>query len=154
MKRFIICALCVLTVAAAMCGCDYQPEVRNDFQFSVSYLPVPKKIVRGETAEIRLTIEREGRWDDARYFVRYFQPDGKGRLADESGLVFVPNDLYELKKDSFRLYYTSMSTDRQTIDLYFSDNNGKTFNLSFSFNNETPTVVSVRSSDFTPSQNQ
>lgn len=138
MKRVIVCALCAITVAVAMWGCNDGPEVKNDFQFTVTHLPVPKRIVRGETAEIRLTIEREGRWDDARYYVRYFQPDGRGRLSDENGTVFVPNDLYELKKDSFRLYYTSLSDDQQTIDLYFLDNYGKLFPLSFSFNNEEP----------------
>ena len=99
-------------------------------------MPVQKRIIRGETAEIRLQLVRDGRWDDARYRMRYFQPDGKGRLADESGLVFAPNDLYDLERETFRLYYTSLSDEQQTIDLYFLDNHGKLFELSFSFNNE------------------
>ncbi len=111
-------------------------DISNDYGFTVEHLPVQKKIVRGETAEIRLQLVREGRWDDARYQMRYFQPDGKGQLADEGGLVFAPNDLYNLERETFRLYYTSMSDDQQTIDLYFLDNHGKLFELSFSFNNE------------------
>ncbi len=137
MRKLFICALCALTVAA-MSGCKDNLDIKSDYGFSVTHLPVQKRIARGETAEIRLQIEREGRWDDARYFIRYFQPDGRGRLADENGTVFVPNDLYELRKDTFRLYYTSQSSEQHTIDLYFSDNRGKTFTLSFTFNNDVP----------------
>jgi hypothetical protein len=51
-------------------------------------------------------------------------------------MVLLPNDLYDLEKETFRLYYTSLSEEQQTIDLYFIDNHGKVFTLSFSFNNE------------------
>jgi hypothetical protein len=97
---------------------------------------VQERIVRGERAEIRLQLVREGRWDGAAYRMRYFQPQGKGSLADESGRVFAPNDLYDLERETFRLYYTSQSDDQQTVDLYFIDNHGKIFQLSFTFNNE------------------
>ena len=51
-------------------------------------------------------------------------------------IVFKPNDRYPLTKDVFRLYYTSLSTDRQTIDVYVEDSFGQMQQLSFSFNNE------------------
>ena len=51
-------------------------------------------------------------------------------------IVFKPNDRYPLTKDVFCLYYTSLSTDRQTIDVYVEDSFGQMQQLSFSFNNE------------------
>jgi len=39
-------------------------------------------------------------------------------------------------KDVFRLYYTSLSSDRQTIDVYVEDSFGRVQQLTFSFNNE------------------
>ncbi|WP_304237627.1 TraQ conjugal transfer family protein, partial [Phocaeicola plebeius] len=36
----------------------------------------------------------------------------------------------------FRLYYTSASTDQQTIDIYVIDSFGQVQQLSFSFNND------------------
>jgi hypothetical protein len=119
-----------------MCSCGKGLEVRNDYGFSVEHLPVNKAIAKGHTAEIRLRLIREGRWDDAKYRMRYFQPDGRGRLTDDTGRVLTPNDLYAIGKEEFRLYYTSLSTDRQTIELYFSDNFGKTVKLLFTFNNQ------------------
>ena len=87
----------------------------------------------------------EGNFADTRYTIRYFQPDGKGTLRMDNGAVFKPNDRYPLTKDVFRLYYTSASTDRQTIDVYVEDNFGQTVKLSFNFNNEknedTPKVI-------------
>ena len=64
---------------------------------------------------------RGGDYQLTTYQIRYFQPDGKGRLEMDDGTVFLPNDLYPLEKETFRLYYTSASTDQQTIDIYIID---------------------------------
>lgn len=135
MKKYFLYGLCTLAVMAMACACSSDLDISSDYGFTVEHLPVQKRIVRGETAEIRLHLVRDGRWVDAKYYMRYFQPDGRGRLANEHGAVFAPNDLYEVKEEVFRLYYTSLSDDQQTIDLYFVDNYGKMATLSFSFNN-------------------
>ena len=70
------------------------------------------------------------------YQIRYFQPDGKGKLEMDNDTVFLPNDLYPLEKETFRLYYTSASTDLQTIDIYIIDSFGQMQQLSLSFNND------------------
>ena len=54
----------------------------------------------------------------------------------DNGTVFKPNDRYPLNKEEFRLYYTSASTDQQTIDVYVEDNFGQTVKLSFEFNSQ------------------
>ena len=54
----------------------------------------------------------------------------------DNGTVFKPNDRYSLNKEEFRLYYTSASTDQQTIDVYVEDNFGQTVKLSFEFNSQ------------------
>lgn len=126
-------------------ACDRELDVRQSYPFTVETMPVQKDIVKGQTAEIRCTLKREGNFADARYTIRYFQPDGKGMLKMDDETVFKPNDRYPLAKDVFRLYYTSASTDRQTIDVYIEDNFGQTVKLSFNFNNEknedTPKVI-------------
>ena len=99
-------------------------------------MPVQTRIVRGETAEIRCTLVREGEYDGARYTICYFQPDGKGELRMDDGTLFQPNDRYPLTRVVFRLYYTSASSDQQTIDIYVEDNFGQCEQLSFRFNNE------------------
>jgi len=57
-------------------------------------------------------------------------------LKMDDGTVFKPNDRYPLTRDTFRLYYTSLSTDRQTIDIYVEDNFGQVQQRTFNFNNE------------------
>ena len=54
----------------------------------------------------------------------------------DNGTVLLLNDLYPLEKETFRLYYTSASTDQQTIDIYIIDSFGQMQQLSFSFNND------------------
>ena len=97
---------------------------------------VQKHIAKGQTAEIRCTLKRQGRFEDARYTIRYFQPDGKGILKMDNGTNFKFNDRYPPTKEEFRLYYTSASTDQQTIDVYVEDNFGQTVKLSFEFNSQ------------------
>lgn len=123
-------------MACLLSSCDNELEVRQAYPFTLETMPVQTKIVKGETAEIRCTLHREGRYDEAQYTIRYFQPDGKGTLRMDDGTVFLPNDRYPLDREVFRLYYTSASTDQQTIDIYVEDNFGQVVQLTFDFNNE------------------
>ena len=139
MKKILntIWVMGVLTLAVfCLSACDRDLDVQQSYPFTVETMPVQKDIVKGQTAEIRCTLKRGGEFADTRYTIRYFQPDGKGTLRMDNGTVFKPNDRYPLTKDVFRLYYTSASTDRQTIDVYVEDNLGQTVKLSFNFNNE------------------
>ena len=117
-----------------VCACNDGLDIQQAYPFTVETLPVPKKLKVGETAEIRCQLVRSGRYQPTTYQIRYFQPDGKGKLDD--GTVFLPNDLYPLEKETFRLYYTSASTNQQTIDIYIIDSFGQMQQLSFSFNND------------------
>lgn len=56
------------------------------------------------------------------------------RMADRT--TFLPNDLYSLSGETFRLYYTSDSTDQQQFDVYIEDSFGQVVQLTFAFNNE------------------
>ena len=123
-------------MACLLSSCDNELDIRQAYPFTVETMPVQTKIVRGETAEIRCELKREGHYDGARYTIRYFQPDGKGMLRMDDGTVFLPNDRYPLEREVFRLYYTSASTDQQTIDIYVEDNFRQCEQLSFQFNNE------------------
>lgn len=130
---------CGFIVAAIFCcsACDNKLEVQQAYPFTVETMPVQTQIVKGETAEIRCELKRDGRYDETTYTIRFFQPKGKGSLRMDNGTVFKPNDRYPLNKEIFRLYYTSASTDQQTIDVYVEDNFGQVVQLTFDFNNET-----------------
>ena len=126
-------------IATLFCcsSCDNKLDIQQVFPFTVETMPVQTKIVKGETAEIRCELKREGLYDGATYTIRFFQPAGKGSLQMDDSTVFKPNDRYSLNKGLFRLYYTSASTDQQTIDVYVEDNFGQVKQLTFTFNNET-----------------
>lgn len=104
--------------------------------FSIETVPVSQSLKVGETTEIRCQLVCGGYYQLATCPICYFQPDGKGKLEMDNGTVFLPNDLYPLEKETFRLYYTSASTDQQTIYIYVIDSLGQVQQLSFSFNND------------------
>lgn len=140
-------AMLVALMAVALVSCDNELDVQQGYPFTVETMPVPTRIIKGETVEIRCELKREGRFTDARYTIRYFQPDGKGTLRMDDGMVLLPNDRYPLDREVFRLYYTSECEDQQTIDIYFEDNSepAQLFQLTFDFNNETEEDTAVAS---------
>ena len=102
---YIVAAL--VLVAACNDGLDIQTK----YPFTVETMPVPKELKVNETAEIRCELKREGRWEDARYTIRWFLFDGEGTLKLDDGTALLPNDRYPLEKETFRLYYTRLSDE-------------------------------------------
>lgn len=136
-KVNLFIALCGCMLAAlSLSSCNEDVDVNGAYPFTVETMPVPARLVQGETAEIRCQLKREGRFHDARYTVRYFQTDGKGTLRMDDGMVLRPNDRYPLDREVFRMYYTSECADQQKIDIYFEDNSEQVFMLTFAFNND------------------
>ena len=125
----------IMAALVLVCACNDGLNIQQAYPFMVETLPVPKKLKVGETAEIRCQLVRSGYYQTT-YQIRYFQPDGKGKLEMDDGTVFKPNDRYPLTKEVFRLYYTSASSDQQTIDVYVEDNFGQMVKLSFEFNSQ------------------
>ena len=139
MKKMIesmIIAGCMLVALLYMTACSDKLDVQQMYEFDLATLPVQTTIVKGEEAEIRCQLVRSGEYQDTKYFIRYFQPTGKGELRMENGTVLLPNDLYPLPEETFRLYYRSFGTDQQKIDIYILYSFGQVVQKSFAFNNE------------------
>jgi len=138
-KLFFYMVVCgaMMTALFGFTSCEDEFDVQQAYPFTVETMPVPKRLVQGETAEIRCEIVREGYFSDTRYTIRYFQPDGEGTLRMDNGMVLLPNDRYPLDRDVFRLYYTSECEDQQAIDIYFEDNHDQVYQLTLTFDNET-----------------
>lgn len=132
----IMIATCMLVAILCISACSDKLDVQQVYEFDLATLPVQTSIVKGEEAEIRCQLVRSGEYLDTKYFIRYFQPTGKGELRMEDGTVLQPNDLYPLPEETFRLYYKSLGTDQQKIDIYILDSFNQVVQKSFSFNNE------------------
>ncbi|MQN33397.1 DUF3872 domain-containing protein [Prevotella copri] len=117
----VLAFLFVCAVSVILSSCSDELDIQQD-------------IVRGQTVEIRCELKADGKFDGTIYTIRYFQHDGKGSLRMENGTVFLPNDRYLLENEKFRLYYTSASTETQTLTVVVEDNFGKSYEMEFSFN--------------------
>ena len=136
MRRIALYIIYTILIAAVAYACSDDIDIKQSYEFKVTHLPVPKKLKVGETTEIRCQLERSGYFDEAAYRYRYFQPDGKGELRMDDSEPFLPNDYYDLTKETFRFYYTSLSDEQQVVDIYFFDNRGNSCTLSFTFIND------------------
>lgn len=125
----------LLIGSISIMSCNDTLEMFKEYHFELEVMPVPKKIVKGETIEIRCRLIKEGEYKGTKFFIRYFQTDGKGVLKLQE-MEFSPNDRYRLNDDVFRLYYTSQSTDQQVFDVYIEDNFGQIIQKNFSFTDD------------------
>ena len=135
-KRALVLTVWLAAIAFMFFACDNELDIKQAYSFDLETMPVQKRIAEGETAEIRCRIVQEGNYSETAFRIRYFQTDGKGELKLEDGTVLLPNDLYPLDKTTFRLYYTSQSTDQQVIDVYIEDSFDQVVQTTFSFQNE------------------
>jgi len=131
-----LAVILIMLIASITCiSCDSEElEIQQNYPFEIKVMPVPKEISSGQTVEIRITIERSGSFNEADYYLRYFQFDGKGTLRYYDDQPYILNDLYPLEKTQFRLYYTSKSTVSQAFNVWISDSFGNENQLSFEFN--------------------
>jgi len=140
--KFIICPIYLIIIlfvtssTAIQCSGSSDLEVQQNFPFDVNIMPVPNEISPNDTVEIRIKLLKTGNYLHSKYFIRYFQFEGEGTLQYYDEPSYLPNDLYELAKDEFRLYYTSKSSVSQSFDVWISDNFGNERKLSFQFNNK------------------
>lgn len=131
---YVFLAILTVSVTLVSCSKDDELEIQNNFPFEVNVMPVPKDIANGHSVEIRITIKRTGNYNNTQYFLRYFQFDGQGTLQYYNEPPYLPNDLYSLPTEQFRLYYTSASTVSQSFDVWISDSFGNEKKISFQFN--------------------
>src|SRR5690606_13426204 len=126
----------MLVASIVAISCDKEElVVQQNYPFEVEVMPVPKDIANGQTVEIRITIERNGNFNGTQYYLRYFQFDGSGTLRYYDEPPYLPNDLYPLPTEQFRLYYTSASTVSQSFEVWISDSFGNEKQISCQFNN-------------------
>ena len=81
-----------LVAAVLLCACSDKLDIQQVYEFDLATLPVQSTIVEGGEAEIRCQLVRNGRYEETEYFIRYFQPTGKGELRLEDGTVLLPNE--------------------------------------------------------------
>lgn len=123
--------------AGTLTSCSEEMDIQQSYPFTVETMPVPSKITRGQTVEIRCEMKKKGEYANTLYTIRYFQTDGNGSLRMDNGTLFQPNDRYLLENGKFRLYYTSASVEAQSFIVVVEDNFGNSYKMEFGFNNET-----------------
>ena len=136
-----------------LASCDGELDIQQSYPFTVETMPVPGKVTKGQTVEIRCEMKKEGNYANALYTIRYFQFEGEGTLKMDNGITFLPNDRYLLENEKFRLYYTSGCSEAQNFIVVVEDNFGNAYELEFDFNNQNAkddTLSVVPISNFKP----
>ena len=134
LKKVMMCA----TMMAALVGftsCEDDLDIQTNYPFEVEVMPVPTKVLRGQTVEIRCHLNKEGDYKNTLYTIRWFLYDGTGSLRMENGTILQPNDRYLLENEKFRLYYTAEGDEAHNFIVVVEDNFKNSYELEFDFNN-------------------
>ena len=132
----IAASLFVGLMGCFLASCDDELDIQQSYLFTLETMPVPNKVTKGQTVEIRCEMKKEGNYANALYTIRYFQFEGEGTLKMDNGITFLPNDRYLLENEKFRLYYTSGCSEAQNFIVVVEDNFGNAYELEFDFNNQ------------------
>ena len=74
-------ALCLIAAMSfTLVSCDDDMDIQQSYPFTVEVMPVPNKVVKGQTVEIRCELKKEGDFSGTLYTIRYFQFEGEGSL--------------------------------------------------------------------------
>ena len=129
-------ALClIVAVSFTLVSCDDDMDIQQSYPFTVEVMPVPNKVTKGQTVEIRCELKKEGDFAGTLYTIRYFQFEGEGSLKMDNGITFLPNDRYLLENEKFRLYYTAEGDEAHNFIVVVEDNFKNSYELEFDFNN-------------------
>ena len=132
----MVTVLFVGLMGCFLASCDDELDIQQSYPFTVETMPVPNKVTRVQTVEIRCEMKKEGNYANTLYTIRYFQFEGEGTLKMDNGITFLPNDRYLLENEKFRLYYTSECSEAQNFIVVVEDNFGNAYELEFDFNNQ------------------
>lgn len=135
MKKNFSYFLYALLFGMVISACSDSLDINQVYAFDLITMPIPKKIAQNETVEIRCRIASEGEYLGTEYHIRMFQYDGTGILQLENGVTLLPNELYLLENMSFRLYYTSLSSEATNFTVFIEDSFGQVVEKVFSFSN-------------------
>mgnify|MGYP000103434733 FL=1 len=136
MSIFKALAFCLFAAMSfTLASCDEDMDIQQSYPFTVETMPVPNKVTKGQTVEIRCELKKEGDFIGTSYTIRYFQFEGEGSLKMDNGIVFLPNDRYPLENDTFRLYYTATCDEAHNFIVVVEDSFNNSYKLEFDFNN-------------------
>ena len=133
--KYSLSILIFLLLAGALSSCDNDNElyIRNDYEYSIEFLPIPKKLKQGDIVLLEFSIIREGHYNETSFNFRYFQMEGQGLLSDTTGSVYAMNRLYSVPSEHFTLVYQSACEEAQQLDFVFMDNFGRKVEYTVSF---------------------
>lgn len=78
-------ALCLFAaVSLTLISCDDDMDIQQSYPFTVETMPVPNKVTKGQTVEIRCELKKTGDFANTLYTIRYFQFEGEGTPVDSS----------------------------------------------------------------------
>ena len=95
-KALALCLFAAMLLTLA--SCDDDMDIQQSYPFTVETMPVPNKVTKGQTVEIRCELKKTGDFANTLYTIRYFQFEGEGTLKMDNGITFLPNDRYLLNE--------------------------------------------------------
>lgn len=150
MKIKLIASSIMLTLLCLLGSCDDKLEVQQAYDFSLTSWYLQNTISPDETVEIRLILNRNGNYEEARYQIGYIQIEGSGEVYDKKNVRLVNREMQPLDsiaeldsndpcRQVFTLFYHNGSSKNAEIKFVVTDNFNQERELDISFGTENET---------------
>ena len=96
-------ALCLFAaVSLTLASCDDDMDIQQSYPFTVETMPVPNKVTKGQTVEIRCELKRTGDFANTLYTIRYFQFEGEGMSPAHVWMMFLRVPAFKILRTANR----------------------------------------------------
>ena len=86
-KALALCLFAAMSFTSV--SCDDDMDIQQSYPFTVETMPVPNKVTKGQTVEIRCELKKTGDFANTLYTIRYFQFEGEGSLKMDKAHNFI-----------------------------------------------------------------
>lgn len=114
--------------------CDTHMDIQREYDYSVTLQKYHETLPYGHSCILVFEMKREGNYENAVYYVQYFQSQGTGTLVMGDKRLYENTDYQIIDPDlPIKLSYTSLSGENEKMEILITDNfgNKKEINVTF-----------------------
>jgi len=118
--------IAILFISLVTWSCkDEGLDIRGDFPYTVTVDSLPRSILVDSQLPLRLKINVEGNYTEAKFSLNYVLREGKGGLKTDKGIIINSGGSFNVVPGDINIVYTPSSTEK--TDMFFSirDNFGQ-----------------------------
>lgn len=134
MMNWMLALTFTILFCMLLSGCDTHMDIQREYDYSVTLQKYHETLPYGHSCTLVFDMKREGNFENAVYYVQYFQSQGTGTLVMGDKRLYENTDYPIAEPEQpIELGYTSMSGENEKLEILFTDNFGNRKEIEVTF---------------------